>query len=51
MPQMMPLNWLILLSIFSLILLLFNSLNYYSTLYTTKTYQSKKLSKSINWKW
>nr|ARH54484.1 ATP synthase F0 subunit 8 [Melolontha hippocastani] len=51
MPQMAPLNWLSLFVLFSLIMLLFNSMNYFMVMYPTKIYQIKKLTKSITWKW
>nr|ARH55133.1 ATP synthase F0 subunit 8 [Phaedon armoraciae] len=51
MPQMMPLNWLILMFYFTMIFFLFNIMNYYMFYYNIKT--SKKLmSKPLyNWKW
>uniref|UniRef100_A0AAN0N7Q5 ATP synthase complex subunit 8 n=1 Tax=Teucriogethes sp. TaxID=3123426 RepID=A0AAN0N7Q5_9CUCU len=51
MPQMMPLNWILLLAYFTLIFLMFNTLNYFSFLYKIK--KSKTLMKKIkyNWKW
>nr|YP_009093769.1 ATP synthase F0 subunit 8 [Ulomoides dermestoides]AIS67601.1 ATP synthase F0 subunit 8 [Ulomoides dermestoides] len=51
MPQMSPLNWLSLMILFSAILVLFNTLNFYSFSYQVK---QKKLSfkkKETNWKW
>nr|UZA66531.1 ATP synthase F0 subunit 8 [Aromia bungii] len=51
MPQMAPLSWLTLFIYYSLVFILFNSINYYSFLYTTeKKSLSKKISK-LNWKW
>nr|YP_010546141.1 ATP synthase F0 subunit 8 [Calomera brevipilosa]UYK51607.1 ATP synthase F0 subunit 8 [Calomera brevipilosa] len=52
MPQMAPMNWIILYIMFSVIFILVNFLNYY--IYSIKS-PSKKLNKfmfkSINWKW
>nr|WNN64243.1 ATP synthase F0 subunit 8 [Ceresium sinicum ornaticolle] len=51
MPQMAPMNWLMLLFYFTLIFILFNTVNYYSFLYQIK-FSSKKIKKSsFNWKW
>nr|YP_009440925.1 ATP synthase F0 subunit 8 [Hydromanicus wulaianus]AHC32055.1 ATP synthase F0 subunit 8 [Hydromanicus wulaianus] len=52
MPQMMPLNWLILMIFFSLIFL-FTFLNLYY-FYTPDPFtkpQSSILTSKINWKW
>nr|UPX88580.1 ATP synthase F0 subunit 8 [Panorpa communis] len=53
MPQMAPINWLSLFIMFSIILLLFNVMNFYS--YLPKSPDSKKINKisslSLNWKW
>nr|AFU50236.1 ATP synthase F0 subunit 8 [Copelatus sp. MJTNT-2012] len=52
MPQMAPMNWLILYMMFSITFLLFNFLNYYK--YIIKSKASKKMkffSKTLNWKW
>nr|UQJ75199.1 ATP synthase F0 subunit 8 [Kalotermes flavicollis]URH16479.1 ATP synthase F0 subunit 8 [Kalotermes flavicollis] len=52
MPQMMPLSWLTLFIVFSMTLMLFASLNYYSHIPTTKAHVSTKIQvKSTNWKW
>nr|AND95997.1 ATP synthase F0 subunit 8 [Onthophagus tricornis] len=52
MPQMAPINWLFLLIYFSLIFLIFNSLNYYSFNYfNTKILSFKKKKINLNWKW
>nr|UAM91024.1 ATP synthase F0 subunit 8 [Holotrichia niponensis] len=51
MPQMAPLSWLTLFISFSLIFIIFNSMNYFIFTYPPK---SSKISKSmtvINWKW
>nr|ASY98420.1 ATP synthase F0 subunit 8 [Neodanuria bolauana] len=52
MPQMMPLNWIMLLCFFSFMLISFNVLNYYSII--NKSNLKKKLNlnmKKIIWKW
>nr|ASY97875.1 ATP synthase F0 subunit 8 [Miomantis caffra] len=52
MPQMMPLNWLMLFTFFSLLLITFNIINFYSSY--NKFYlkpSSKLMIKSLNWKW
>nr|ASL24539.1 ATP synthase F0 subunit 8 [Semanotus bifasciatus] len=51
MPQMAPLNWLTLFIYFSLVMLMFNSINYYSFLYEIKSKTSKEKKMSYNWKW
>nr|AML25773.1 ATP synthase F0 subunit 8 [Hydrophilidae sp. BMNH 1274306] len=52
MPQMAPINWLILFIMFIMIFILFNSMNYFSFKYPTKTFLSHKMNKNIfNWKW
>nr|YP_010835940.1 ATP synthase F0 subunit 8 [Scopura montana]WGC89459.1 ATP synthase F0 subunit 8 [Scopura montana] len=52
MPQMAPINWLTLLIMFSLILLIFNFMNYFSFLPSPPTISTKKISQiSMNWKW
>nr|AVN67928.1 ATP synthase F0 subunit 8 [Parcoblatta fulvescens] len=52
MPQMMPLSWLLLYMYFCLLLLLFNSMNFYSHIPTPVNLSSKKIYiKIINWKW
>nr|YP_010598385.1 ATP synthase F0 subunit 8 [Cilnia humeralis]UIX55329.1 ATP synthase F0 subunit 8 [Cilnia humeralis] len=52
MPQMMPLNWLMLFSFFSILLILFNIINYYSPYNKISLKMSKKLTyKTMNWKW
>nr|UAV86090.1 ATP synthase F0 subunit 8 [Philus pallescens] len=52
MPQMAPLNWIILMFMFIMIFKLFNCLNYFSFFYypSTKTTILKKKS-PFNWKW
>nr|QWK45262.1 ATP synthase F0 subunit 8 [Phyllothelys breve] len=53
MPQMMPLNWLMLFSFFSMLLIIFNITNYYNSLNEFTPYINKKmLTKTpLNWKW
>nr|AXS66183.1 ATP synthase F0 subunit 8 [Tenebrionoidea sp. 1 KM-2017] len=51
MPQMAPLNWLTLALMFILILIMFNSMNYFSVLYSPKTSAKQKMEKVTNWKW
>nr|UOU85360.1 ATP synthase F0 subunit 8 [Nephrotoma flavescens] len=53
MPQMSPINWLLLFIIFSIILIIFNTLNYFSFLpLTPKIYSTtKKIYAPLNWKW
>nr|YP_010946339.1 ATP synthase F0 subunit 8 [Anaplectoidea varia]WGO57057.1 ATP synthase F0 subunit 8 [Anaplectoidea varia] len=52
MPQMMPLNWLMLYFFFYSILMLFNFMNYFSftPLYNKNT-PIKITNKSLHWKW
>nr|APX39342.1 ATP synthase F0 subunit 8 [Aphthona lutescens] len=50
MPQMMPLNWLILMFFFILIFLLFNNLNYFIFYYKTKNNLFPMNFKN-HWKW
>nr|QRW36348.1 ATP synthase F0 subunit 8 [Hydroporus sp. IBE<ESP> AN585] len=52
MPQMAPMNWLILYIFFSLVFILFNFMNYYLFLINKKNNNiNKLLKKSFNWKW
>nr|UJG45387.1 ATP synthase F0 subunit 8 [Nemoura flexuosa] len=52
MPQMAPISWLTLFIAFSLILLIFNFVNYYSFLPKTPEVSQKAISSnSMNWKW
>nr|YP_009918990.1 ATP synthase F0 subunit 8 [Elodes minuta]YP_010385129.1 ATP synthase F0 subunit 8 [Elodes marginata]ARH53847.1 ATP synthase F0 subunit 8 [Elodes minuta]QMP96570.1 ATP synthase F0 subunit 8 [Elodes minuta]UPL65139.1 ATP synthase F0 subunit 8 [Elodes marginata] len=52
MPQMAPMNWLTLFIMFTIIFIMFNSLNYFTYLKTTpKTNNKTLLSKTLNWKW
>nr|AXS65099.1 ATP synthase F0 subunit 8 [Cerambycidae sp. 4 KM-2017] len=52
MPQMMPLNWLMLFLFFLIVFLLFNIINYYSFKpFYKKSLINFKNKKSFNWKW
>nr|YP_010294900.1 ATP synthase F0 subunit 8 [Oiceoptoma thoracicum]UMO90838.1 ATP synthase F0 subunit 8 [Oiceoptoma thoracicum] len=51
MPQMAPMNWLILFIMFIIIFLMFNSMNYFSFKYPTKSISTSKTTSKINWKW
>nr|URX54490.1 ATP synthase F0 subunit 8 [Glyptotermes sp. 18 AB-2022a] len=52
MPQMMPLSWLTLFIMFSMTLILFTSMNYYSHNPKSKTAKkSEKKMTTMNWKW
>nr|YP_010117808.1 ATP synthase F0 subunit 8 [Cryptotermes havilandi]QPN53780.1 ATP synthase F0 subunit 8 [Cryptotermes havilandi]URH16460.1 ATP synthase F0 subunit 8 [Cryptotermes havilandi]URX52841.1 ATP synthase F0 subunit 8 [Cryptotermes havilandi]URX52880.1 ATP synthase F0 subunit 8 [Cryptotermes havilandi]URX53775.1 ATP synthase F0 subunit 8 [Cryptotermes havilandi] len=52
MPQMMPMMWLSLFIMFSASLILFATMNYYTTILKTKTNEKKKIpTKHLNWKW
>nr|AXS66163.1 ATP synthase F0 subunit 8 [Cerambycidae sp. 9 KM-2017] len=51
MPQMAPLNWLILFIFFLSIFFLFNIMNYYIINLTPEKKITSKIKTSINWKW
>nr|ALO70639.1 ATP synthase F0 subunit 8 [Ischnosoma splendidum] len=51
MPQMAPMNWLSLFIYFSIIFMMFNTLNYFSFLYKPKTFTFKVNKTIFNWKW
>nr|QNP09847.1 ATP synthase F0 subunit 8 [Ochthebius sp. IBE<ESP> AN164] len=52
MPQMAPMNWILLFIMFTMIFLMFNSMNYFSFKYDNINKPAiKKKIKSINWKW
>nr|AZA05026.1 ATP synthase F0 subunit 8 [Anthrenus verbasci]QOW08060.1 ATP synthase F0 subunit 8 [Attagenus unicolor japonicus]UZT67666.1 ATP synthase F0 subunit 8 [Attagenus unicolor japonicus] len=51
MPQMAPMNWVTLFIMFSIILLMVNSINYFSFFKAPKTTQKNKLITKTNWKW
>nr|AXS65128.1 ATP synthase F0 subunit 8 [Cucujoidea sp. 19 KM-2017] len=51
MPQMAPMNWLILLIYFLILLILLTSINYYFYLYYPQKNINFKKNNIINWKW
>nr|QNP09678.1 ATP synthase F0 subunit 8 [Ochthebius sp. IBE<ESP> AV177] len=52
MPQMAPMNWLMLFFMFTMIFMMFNSLNYFSFLYkSNKFINNLKLKTKFSWKW
>nr|ARH53821.1 ATP synthase F0 subunit 8 [Elaphrus cupreus] len=52
MPQMAPMNWLLLYFMFTIIFLMFNFLNYYLYLIKNTSNNIKKnINKTLNWKW
>nr|YP_009255766.1 ATP synthase F0 subunit 8 [Anaxarcha zhengi]AND97239.1 ATP synthase F0 subunit 8 [Anaxarcha zhengi] len=52
MPQMMPLNWLMLFMFFSTLMILFNVMNYYMTINKKFSLLSNKNKfMTMNWKW
>nr|ALO76935.1 ATP synthase F0 subunit 8 [Oxytelus sp. OXY01] len=51
MPQMSPMNWLTLFFLFIMIFMIFNTLNYFSFMYTSKNKIFNKIKNSVNWKW
>uniref|UniRef100_A0AAU6QEJ8 ATP synthase complex subunit 8 n=1 Tax=Euchirus longimanus TaxID=1968892 RepID=A0AAU6QEJ8_9SCAR len=51
MPQMAPLNWLTLFFLFSITLLIFSSMNYFSFLYPANPASFKTPKNNISWKW
>nr|AVE15688.1 ATP synthase F0 subunit 8 [Hierodula chinensis] len=52
MPQMMPLNWFMLFSFFSMLLILFNVMNFYSSYNKMSSFPTlKMMTKSLIWKW
>nr|AXS66489.1 ATP synthase F0 subunit 8 [Cucujoidea sp. 28 KM-2017] len=51
MPQMAPLNWLTLMIYFSLLFMIFNSMNYFNFHYLPKKMKTEKKTIKINWKW
>nr|ARH53898.1 ATP synthase F0 subunit 8 [Lampyris noctiluca]QEL51285.1 ATP synthase F0 subunit 8 [Lampyris noctiluca] len=50
MPQMGPLNWLMLMIYFSMVFVMFNTLIYTTFNYSIKTPKISKIFK-VNWKW
>nr|YP_010166585.1 ATP synthase F0 subunit 8 [Hydrocolus stagnalis]QRV62676.1 ATP synthase F0 subunit 8 [Hydrocolus stagnalis] len=52
MPQMAPMNWIILYFFFSITFIMFNFLNYYLFLINNKKNMNSKILKNmLNWKW
>nr|AML26467.1 ATP synthase F0 subunit 8 [Staphylinidae sp. BMNH 1274657] len=51
MPQMAPMNWLMLFIMFVMVFMIFNALNYFCFLYTPKSTKTQKKTSQINWKW
>nr|QUB07192.1 ATP synthase F0 subunit 8 [Syneta adamsi] len=51
MPQMAPMNWLMLFFYFISIFLLFNLTNYFMFMYNNKNKMSYHHSIKLNWKW
>nr|ASY98044.1 ATP synthase F0 subunit 8 [Idolomorpha lateralis] len=51
MPQMMPLNWLMLFSFFSILLIFFSVMNYYVPFNKSLPSKTKTTTKSMIWKW
>nr|UFZ13924.1 ATP synthase F0 subunit 8 [Protochauliodes sp.] len=52
MPQMAPINWLFLFMFFSMMLIIFNIMNYFliNPQISTNFYKNIKIN-SMNWKW
>nr|QNJ59917.1 ATP synthase F0 subunit 8 [Gymnoscirtetes pusillus] len=52
-PQMSPLMWFSLFIMFSIVLILFNQMNFFSFKLNIikKTEKSEMKSKNLNWKW
>nr|YP_010999498.1 ATP synthase F0 subunit 8 [Ochthebius lejolisii]WPM98410.1 ATP synthase F0 subunit 8 [Ochthebius lejolisii] len=52
MPQMAPMNWLMLFMLFITIFMMYSSLNYFSFLYLFNNSYKPMISKNkLNWKW
>nr|YP_010385077.1 ATP synthase F0 subunit 8 [Hyphydrus ovatus]UPL65087.1 ATP synthase F0 subunit 8 [Hyphydrus ovatus] len=52
MPQMAPMNWIMLYFLFSMIFILFNFLNFYMFLMLKKSKNFNNIcTKNLNWKW
>nr|QAY82045.1 ATP synthase F0 subunit 8 [Acrocrypta assamensis] len=51
MPQMMPLNWLLLMIFFILIFYLLNNLNYFNLIYSNYNTNFNIKKYTNNWKW
>nr|AXS64971.1 ATP synthase F0 subunit 8 [Cucujoidea sp. 35 KM-2017] len=51
MPQMAPMNWLVLFCLFTIIIMLINIMNYYFYMKNTSPNNVKQNKFLINWKW
>uniref|UniRef100_A0AAU7BAE5 ATP synthase complex subunit 8 n=1 Tax=Parvotettix domesticus TaxID=3073458 RepID=A0AAU7BAE5_9ORTH len=53
MPQMAPMNWLIMFLVFSVTMILFSLINYFmmKVLNPSKSQNNNNKSKSMNWTW
>nr|ALO77423.1 ATP synthase F0 subunit 8 [Attagenus hottentotus] len=51
MPQMAPMNWIMLFTFFSIMFLIINSMNYFSFSIMPKKLMNQKSKIKINWKW
>nr|AXS65663.1 ATP synthase F0 subunit 8 [Cucujoidea sp. 41 KM-2017] len=51
MPQMAPMNWVILFVYFIMVFMMVNVMVYFSFLYQPKQAQQNKSPLKINWKW
>nr|ANJ70701.1 ATP synthase F0 subunit 8 [Uloma sp. BMNH 1425257] len=51
MPQMAPLSWLTLMILFSMILISFNMINFYTFSYSVLEKKISIKEKKTNWKW
>nr|ALO70535.1 ATP synthase F0 subunit 8 [Espanoliella jeanneli] len=52
MPQMAPMSWMLLFSLFVMIFMMFNTMNYFSFFYQKSLYTiTSPKKKLINWKW
>nr|QWB85771.1 ATP synthase F0 subunit 8 [Phlyctenosis sp. N135] len=51
MPQMAPINWLILMMMFTTIFVIFNVINYFTFSYKIKMKSTEKTKVKVNWKW
>nr|YP_009564768.1 ATP synthase F0 subunit 8 [Henosepilachna vigintioctopunctata]QAY82219.1 ATP synthase F0 subunit 8 [Henosepilachna vigintioctopunctata] len=50
MPQMMPLNWMMLMTQFIFIMIMINMMIYFNPMINSSSFK-KKNKNSINWKW
>nr|ASY98396.1 ATP synthase F0 subunit 8 [Prohierodula picta]ASY98546.1 ATP synthase F0 subunit 8 [Prohierodula sp. JZ-2017] len=52
MPQMMPLNWFMLFSFFTILLIMFNMMNFYTSFHKISSHTYNKITtKTLFWKW